>query len=148
MEYEEIYNLSKRFSPPKVDLRKAKILDDYGDEKYSKLQINHKKPDDVNREALEYYGWVYPFVEPEDLIFYLYAIIIEYKNNQNLECMESFMYSMDREISKLQNILSEEENRALINSFQIIMDLDEHDWSVWTQCKNLQKLIGISNGDS
>ena len=73
MNFEDIYNLSDKFAPPNVDLRKAQILDDYGDESYAQLIVNHKKPDDVNREEFDYYGWVYPFMEPEDLIFYLYT---------------------------------------------------------------------------
>ena len=46
MKYDDIYKLSTKFSPPEIDLRKARILDDYGDESYAKLIVNHKKPDD------------------------------------------------------------------------------------------------------
>ena len=97
MKYKDIYDLSMKFAPPKVDLRKARILDDYGDESCAKLLINHKKPDDVKREEFDYYGWVYPFLEPNDLLFYLFAIVIEFKKDNEIDCIDSFMYSMDRE---------------------------------------------------
>ncbi|WP_428355849.1 hypothetical protein [Methyloprofundus sp.] len=144
MKYEDIYNLSMRFAPPKVDLRKAQIQDDYGDESFAKLTVDHKKPDDVKREEFDYYGWVYPFMEPEDLLFYLYAMVIEFSNDQEIDCIESFMYSMDREISVLQAILSGEEQQTLKNAFQQIWDISGHDYIVFAQCKNLQKLIGIT----
>ncbi len=144
MEHEDIYNLSNRFSPPKIDLRKAQVLDDYGDDTYAKKQVNHNKPDDVKREEFDYYGWVYPFMEPEDLLFYLYAMVREYKNNKDLDCIDSFMYSMDREINGLQSILTEDENQVLKHAFSLIWGVGGDDWADWFQCKNLQQLIGIS----
>ncbi|PHS26416.1 MAG: hypothetical protein COA83_03425 [Methylophaga sp.] len=71
MKHDDIYNLSKRFSPPKVDLRKAQILDDYGDDSFAKMPVKHNSPDDVRREEFDYYGWVYPFVEAEDRTWYI-----------------------------------------------------------------------------
>ena len=144
MRHEDIYSLSKRFSPPRTDLRKAKILDDYGDDSYSKLKITHKLPDDVTRKEFDYYGWVYPFMDAEDLLFYLYAIVIEYEDNRRLECIDSFMYSMDRKITDIQKILSDEENKILKNAFQLIWNIGGNDWVDWAPCINLQRLLGIS----
>lgn len=76
MKYENIYSLSKRFAPPEIDLRKAQILDYSGDESYADLNVIHKKPDDVKREVFDYYGWVYPFMEPEDLLFLFGARLV------------------------------------------------------------------------
>ncbi len=118
MNHKDIYNLSMKFAPPKIDLRKAQILDDYGDDSYATLIVNHNKPSDVKREEFEYYGWVYPFVEPEDLLFYIYAILIEYKKNRELDCIDSFMYSMDTNLYKLLKILSNEDIKALKNAFK------------------------------
>ena len=92
MEYNEIYNLSKDFGPPKINLRQGRILDDYGSESFAKMQVNHEKPDDVKLEELDYYGWVYPFIEPIDLIFYLYPLLVEFKKDMALDCFDSFMY--------------------------------------------------------
>lgn len=144
MEHEDIYNLSMKFAPPKIDLRRAQILDDYGDESYAKLVVNHKKPDDVKREEFDYYGWVYPFVEPEDLLFYLYAIVIEYSKDKEIDCIDSFMYSMDRELSSLQEKLSGDDRAVLENAFNVIWKVGGDDYADFAQCKNLQELIGIS----
>jgi len=143
MKYEDIYNLSLRFSPPKIDLRKVQILDDYGDESFAKLVVNHKKPDDVKREEFDYYGWIYPFMEPEDLLFYLYAIVIEYGNDKEIDCIDSFMYSMDREIGILQQTLTDEENSVVKNAFHKIWEIGGDEHADFAQCKNLQKLISI-----
>ena len=144
MKHEDIYNLSMRFAPPKVDLRKAQIQDDCGDESFAKLIVDHKKPDDVKRAEFDYYGWVYPFMEPEDLLFYLYAMVIEFSNDEEIDCIDSFMYSMDREICELQAILSDEEKQTIKNAFQQIWEIGGEDYTVFAQCKNLQQLIGIS----
>ena len=145
MKYKDIYNLSAKFAPPKVDLRKAKILDDYGDESHAKLIVNHKKPDDVKREEFDYYGWIYPFMEPEDLIFYLYPMLIEYIKDDGIDCIDSYMYSMDREINNLLPKLSKEEITALKKAFKEIWEIGSgDDWNDWYQCNNLQKFIGVN----
>ena len=145
MEYMEIYRLSESFSPPKVDLRKAKILDDYGDDRYAKLIIHHKKPTDVTREEFDYYGWIYPFMEPEDLIFYLYPMLIEYKKDKGIDCIDSFMYSLDREINNLLPKLSEAEVEVLKAAINEIWKIGSNDdMNDWYQCENIQKFIGIN----
>ena len=40
----------------KWGLRKAQILDDYGDDSFAKMSVNHNNPDDVKREEFDYYG--------------------------------------------------------------------------------------------
>ena len=144
MKNNDIYNLSLKYSPPKIDLRKAQAFDDYGDESYAKLIVNHKKPEDVKREEFDYYVWVYPFMEPEDLLFYLYAIVIEYGKDKGMECIDSFMYSMDRVINRLQDTLSSEDQKTLKNAFQQIREIGGDDYADFAQCKNIQKIIGIS----
>ena len=146
MKYEDIYKLSDKYAPPKIDLRKAQILDDYGDESYAKLIVNHLNPDNVKREEFDYYGWVYPFMEPEDLIFYLYPILNEYQKDNEIECIESFMYSMDREINNLLPKLNNEEIEALKIAFKEIWKIGTRDdFNEWYQCKNIQKLIGVNS---
>lgn len=145
MEYKEIYRLSERFSPPKIDLRKAKILDDYGDDRYAKLRIAHRKPDDVTREEFDYYGWVYPFMEPEDLIFYLYSMLTEYKKDNRIDCIDSFMYSIDRELNNVLPKLSKKEVEVLKVAFNEIWNIGSNDnLNDWYQCENIQKFIGVN----
>jgi len=145
MEYKEIYKLSEKYSPPKVDLRKAKIRDDYGDDRYSKLNIHHKKPSDVTRVEFDYYGWVYSFMEPEDLLFYLYPMLVEYKKDRRIDCIDSFMYSMDREINNLLRKLSVADAEVLKTAFKEIWKFGSNDeLNDWYQCENIQKFIGVN----
>jgi hypothetical protein len=144
MKYKEVYDLSYKCSPPKIDLRKAEILDSYGDESHAKLPINHNKPEDVMREEFDYYGWVYPFMEVEDLLFYFYAILIEYEKDRNLGCIDPFMYSIDRVIPDIQKSLEHQNLEALKLGFTRIWEIGGNDYADWRQCPNLQKLIGIS----
>ncbi|MFK8049602.1 MAG: hypothetical protein AB8B81_14345 [Halioglobus sp.] len=144
MQYQDIYNLSKSFGPPKISLRDGQILDDYGSEKFSKLPIDHKSPDDVKLEEIEYYGWVYPFLEPRDLIFYLYPLLVEFQKDMSLDCFDSFMYSMDRELEGLLESLSSEQVATLKSAFELVWNLGGDDGSDWFGCPNLQKFIGIT----
>ena len=144
MKYEEIYKLSYKFSPPKIDLRKAEILDSYGDESYAKLPINHNNPEDVTREEFNYYGGIYPFMEVEDLLFYFYTILIEYEKDKKLGCINDFMYTIDRRILTIQKSLEHQDLEALKLGFTRIWEIGGNDYADWGQCPNLQKFIGIS----
>ena len=144
MEYQEIYNLSKSFGPPKTDLRQGQILDDYGDESFAKLKVNHQTPCDVKRKEIDYYGWVYPFLEPTDLIFYLYPLLVEFKKDQEIDCFDSYVYSMDRNIIGLLKLLTTEQKKVIKMSFKLIWDLSDEKSVDWFSCPNLQKLVGLA----
>lgn len=144
MKYKEIYDLSYKFSPPKIDLRKAKILDYYGDEIYAKLPINHNNPEDVTREEFDYYGWIYSFMEVEDLLFYFYTILIEYEKDKKLDSIDGFMYTIDRRILNIQKNLEYRDLETLKLGFTRIWEIGGNDYADWGQCPNLQKFIGIS----
>jgi len=144
MKYKEIYDFSYKFSPPKIDLRKAKILDYYGDEIYAKLPINHNNPEDVTREEFDYYGWIYSFMEVEDLLFYFYTILIEYEKDKKLDCIDGFMYTIDRRSLNIQKKLEYRDLETLKLGFTRIWEIGGNDYADWGQCPNLQKFIGIS----
>ncbi len=144
MEHEETYHLSLKFSPPKIDLRQAQILDAYGDESYAQRVLNHKKPENVSREDFDYYGWVYPFMEPEDLLFYLYAMVVEFSKDKKIDCIDSFMYAVDKELPVLQKKLTHDDKAALKNAFKTIWSIGGNDDTDFAQCKNIQELIDIS----
>lgn len=146
MKYSEIYGLSKRFSPPEVDLRKARILDDYGDDRFATLPVSHQKPDDVKREEFDYYGWCYPFMGPEDLLFYLYPIMIEYEKDSTLDCLESFMYTSDRKLNEILALLTNNEIQILRTAYKIIGDIDGGEWDELMQCRNIHHLLANSQG--
>jgi hypothetical protein len=145
MKYKEVYDLSYKFSPPKIDLRKAEILDSYGDDSHAKLPINHNKPEDVTREELDYYRWIYSFIEVEDLLFYFYAILIEYEKDKKLDCIDSFMYTTDRIILDIQKSLEHQDLEVLKLGFTRIWEIGGNDYADWQQCPNLQRFIGISD---
>lgn len=69
-----IYELSKKFSPPKRNLQQGRIADD-GDATSAELSVNHRDPNDVSVKELEYYNDVWGFLEPEDLLFYLHPVL-------------------------------------------------------------------------
>ncbi len=71
-------------------------------------------------------------------------MVIEFENNKDLDSLDSFMYSMDREISGLQKLLTKDENKTLKKAFELIWDIGGDDWADFRQCENLQTLIGIS----
>ena len=81
-------------------LRKAEIMDTYGFEGRATRAINHRTPNDVTRDDLDFYGWVYAFLGFEDLLFYLYPIALELDRSKSLDCIDSFMYSLNRGITK------------------------------------------------
>lgn len=143
MKYPKVYELSKRYGPPIVDLRQAEILDSYGDESRTKVPVEHRVPEDVTREQFDYYGWIYPFVEPTDLLFYLYPIAREYEADKRLDCMDSFLYSLDRNVKPLLSQLPKEDQDALREGLRWIWDVGGDDWADWEQCPNLQEAIGL-----
>ena len=113
MKYENVYKLSSRYSPPKISLRDARILDDYDDERNAKRAINHKIPDDVTHGDFEYYAWEFSFMEFEDLLFYFYSLALEYEKDKTIECIDSFMYSLDRILPSKKLSLTQEDINAI-----------------------------------
>lgn len=78
-------------------------------------------------------------------IYYLYQLLIEYKKDREIDCIDSFMYAMDREINNLLPGLNEEEFKVLKNAFKIMWTLDSSDnFNECYQCENTQKFIGVS----
>ncbi len=142
--YPQVYSLSRRHGPPKINLRDAEILDSCGDESYATRPINHQVPEDVSREDLDFYGWVYAFMEFRDLIFYLYPVALEYEKDIRIDCVDPFMYSLDRFISGEMSKLSEEDREALVSGLKWIWHSGELGYADWIQCPNLQKAINIS----
>lgn len=143
MEYERVYELSKRYGPPKVDLREAEILDSYGSEAQAKVAVEHRVPEDVTREQLDYYGGVYAFVEETDLLFYLYPVAKAFADDLNLDCIDSFLYSLEWKIESLMAGLNEEDGEALKEGLLWIWEAGGTDYADWVQCPGLQEVIGL-----
>jgi len=139
-----VYALSRKYSPPRIDLRTAEIMDAYGDERYATRPINHRVPEDVSREDLDFYGWVYAFMSFEDLLFYLYPIALEYERDRCLDCIDPFLYSLDRCVPLESSKLPTQDQRGLLDGLQWIWDAAPLDYADWVQCPNLQAAIGKS----
>ena len=141
--YPRIYEFSERWGPPKISLRDALILGDYGDDSYATRPIKHVKPSDVSRKDLDFYGWLYAFMGFHDLLFYLYPIALEYEKDIRLDCIDPFMYSLDiwlpSEIGKLRDA----DQEALLAGLQWIWFAGDSGYADWSQCPALQRAIGV-----
>jgi hypothetical protein len=142
MKHDDIYSLSCRYSPPKINLRDAQIKD-YGNHKYSKRPIKHLKPKDVSREDFDYYGWCYSFMEFEDLLFYLHPIALEYEKDKTLDCIDSYMYSLDRSLPTKRGSLNQTDLNTIHEALKWIWEIGRDDYADWHQCPNLQSEIGL-----
>lgn len=143
MEHQRVYELSQRYSPPEVDLRQGRIADDYGSEDAAQLPICHQVPEDVTRAHFEYYGWVFPFLMDQDLLFYLYPIARVFAEDPALDCIDSFLYSLDTRLPKLIRELSDAEIDALKEGLVWIWDVGGDRGADWFACKKLQALCGL-----
>ena len=139
MNYPAVYALSKRFAPPQIDLRQAQIMDDYGDESWAKLLVNHTLPEDVSHNELVYYPHVWGFMGFEDLLFYLYAIATHQSLDHGGEYLDHYLYSLDRFIHEKWSGISQPERAAIIEGLQWIKNgSPEADWE---GCLNLHALL-------
>lgn len=146
MSHESVYLMSRKYGPPRVDLRKALIMDDYGDESYATRPINHRLPEDVSREDLDFYGHVYAFMGFKDLLFYLYPIAMEFEHDKGLDCVDAFMYSLDRHFPEDYMSLTADDQQGLIDGLRWIWNAAPLGYADWIQCPNLQAAIGVSVG--
>lgn len=144
--YPRVYAMSKRYGPPEINLRDAEILDSYGDESYATRPIEHTVPENVTREDLDFYGWVYAFMGFRDLLFYLHPIAFEYEKDVRMDCVDAFMYSLDRIIPDEMPKLVQEDREALLEGLNWMWNSGGggSDYSDWAQCPNLQKALGVS----
>ncbi|MFO0962650.1 MAG: hypothetical protein U0625_07045 [Phycisphaerales bacterium] len=143
MKHPKVYSLSRKHGPPKVDLRQAEILNAWGDNRWAKLAVAHKLPEDVTREQIAFYGWVYSFMEPTDLLFYLYPIAREFDADNSLHCIDSFLYSLDRHAPDLMSQLVREDREALREGLRWIWNSGGSEFADWEACPNLRKVMGL-----
>jgi hypothetical protein len=135
-----VYVLSSKYGPPKVDLRDANILDDYGDESYSEYAVCHYDPLDVTRKDLDAYPHVYPFMGIKDLMFYLYPNALEFEKDQRLNSIDSFLYTVNSYFPKQSSDMAESDIDALKEGLLWIYTTESDDY-LWNSCSNLRALI-------
>lgn len=143
MRHEDVYELSKRHSPPKIDLLGADTLYRYGRERQGSHPISHIVPEDVTREDFDHYPYVFAFMEFEDLLFYLYPICLEYERDIEIDCIDSFMYSLDPFVPESHLKLSQADQNAVISGLSWIWNSSPLGYADWIQCPNLQAAIGV-----
>ncbi len=119
-------------------------MDSYGDEAYATRPIHHKVPEDVSREDLDFYGGVYSFMGFEDLLFYLYPIAREFERDKCLDCIDAFLYSLERLFPLMSVSLSPGDQEALLDGLHWIWNAAPLGYADWIQCPNLQAALGIS----
>lgn len=153
MQHPDVLKLSERFSPPKIDLRRAKILDDYGDESFSPRPINHRVPSDVTQEDLEYYDRYWAFMKFEDLLFYLYPVAMANErlkqNNENYydynnEYLEFYLLTMHWLIAENLTLLEPRDRGALIEGLKWIWESEGPD-ADWDRFPGLKTTIGLGS---
>ncbi len=138
--------LSKKFGPPKINLRQAELLDCYGlnDGEYAQRPIGHNMPWHVLREDLDYYPSVFSFMceEPDSLLFYLYPVALEFARDMTLEASDSLLYVLDMNYSAIRVLLREEKDAAAFaEGLNWMLDAGGPDWAPFWQCPNLVPLL-------
>ena len=143
MNHHAVYELSKKNGPPRIDLRRAEIMDSYGFEGRATRAINHRTPKDVSRDDMDFYGWIYAFLGFEDLLFYLYPIALELDKSKSLDCIDSFMYSLNRFVPEESSKLTKIDQQALIEGLRWMWDAVQLGYTDWEEYPNLRIAIGI-----
>jgi hypothetical protein len=143
MQHPSVYELSKKYGPPTIDLRTARIRDDYGDESSATRPIKHRVPEDATKEDFDFYQDVFAFMEFADLLFYLYPIALEFERNAELNCIDSFMYSLDQFVPRESSKLPPSEQESLKDGLVWIWDAAPPRYADWGHCRNLQAAIGL-----
>lgn len=147
MNHPLVYELSMKYGPPRIDLRKAWIMDSHGDDTFAGEPLHHRVPEDVSRQHLDRYQAVYAFMEFADLLFYLYPIAAELERDPSLFCIESFIWSLNGHVPTESASLPAEDQRAFLDGLKWLWDSappGSPDFPDWYHCPNLQAAIGVS----
>lgn len=143
MNHPLVHDLSTKYGPPRIDLRTAWIMDSHGNASGATRAMHHRSPDDVSRDDLEFYGAVYAFMDFYDLLFYLYPVAREFEQDTSLECIDSFLYSLNGHVPSESIPLPAEDRQGLLEGLAWVWGAAPRN-GVWVQCPNLQSAIGVS----
>lgn len=121
----------------------------------------HLTIDDIELSELErFYDFCY--MQPGDLIFYLYSVFSAYMNNTRIDTSDFYLYSFDSRLTEILKILDEEEKELIRLALHA---MHERNWAacasgsiedptqglyVWIDsdidiggCPNMQKFLNI-----
>jgi hypothetical protein len=143
MTHATVYELSKKFGPPKIDLRKAEIIDSYEDESYATRPIDHRIPEDVSRGDFDFYQEVFYTMGFEDLLFYLYPIALEFERDTNLNCVDSYLHNLNKYFPDSFSQLSETDQESLVDGLRWLWEVAPPGNFDWVECPYLRWALGL-----
>lgn len=114
--------LSARFSPPLVDFFEATRLDDY--EGKNTNRFSHRRHHSINDvEARDFNDFrEFSYMRPQDLIFYLHPIFSAYSANPELDAIDFYLLSIERELESIKELLTTEEAHTLSHALQVMLE--------------------------
>ena len=138
--------LSEGFAPPRVNLRQAEILDACGDASSATHHVSHSRPWDVMRADLDAYPDAWTFMDPTDLLFYLWPVATEYERDPTLTAVDMFVPSLDRCVPELLPQLDAPQRAALAEGVAWLRG-DHGDHNLVFGCANLESLLMIAEDE-
>ncbi len=143
-----VHELSKAFAPPKVNLRDGEIDDDNGDESRHPVPMSHVLPEDPTRDELERYFNGYAYMEPTDLVFYLFAWIQTLAEDEDVDGMPDFyFYNLGWNLPGLLKELDEGQLLALYCGLLALWERMKYPLTIdWRGSDNLLEFLSIEDG--
>ena len=127
-----------------MNLRTSARLDcPYGDDASVSRDIDHRHPDDVTRDDMDFYVWCFSYRDFPSLLFYLYPIAREYEVDKGLECIDLFLYTLDQCLPSEADKLPAMHQSTIHTGFRWIC-ASGGDWSAdFAACPNLCAVIDL-----
>lgn len=139
-----VHDLSTSFAPPRMNLRTAARLDSpYGDDNFTFRDINHREISDVTRADLDFYAWCFSYMDFPSLLFYLYPVASHYEADNALECVDPFLYSLERFVPNCSSSLLALQQSAIYSGVRWIRDSCKSNPADFSACPNLRSAIGL-----
>ncbi|NNJ26073.1 hypothetical protein [Alienimonas chondri] len=135
--------LSEKFGPPGIDLRQARIIDDYGEDSSATHPIRHLSPWDVSREDCEFYqSFVFMGGCPTSLLFYLYPVALLYDQSGHLEAVHSFLFALNAYLPDLLTETTTSDQATLAEGLIWMYEAHGPDPDLFAGFENLIPLLG------
>jgi len=119
---QRLKQLSDHFAPPRIDFFEATRLDDNGatpDNRFGDKR--HKTVEDVKESHFKDFR-EFSYMTPEDLVFYLQPIYNTYTQNNDMDAVGFFVFSLERAIDRINDLLSTEEKCVLRHTLHAMIE--------------------------
>ena len=138
-----VRDLSQAFSPPRMNLRTAARRDSpYGDDIHADRDINHRLPDDVSRTDLDFYAHCFSYMDFPSLLFYLYPVAAHYEHDNELACVDPFLYSLDSFVPASSSFLPAIQQSAIYSGLRWMQQSCTTNPADFAGCPNLCSALG------